>query len=372
MAAQKDTLVKATRRTINYIQQAEDAAMPSQAKKKLRVIMLVDVKLLPKGHLEDHSEKQRELRKTEFDVKEALEALGHEVWPIGVSDDLSTIRGAMDAYKPHIAFNLVEEFRGIGRFDQHVVSYLELKRQAYTGCNPRGLTIARDKALTKIILAYYGLAVPEFAIFPPHSKAKRPEGLRFPLFVKSLTEHGSAGISGASIVHDDKKLMKRIEFINRTTKSTAIVEQYVEGQEIYVGVMGNHRTTVLPPWELSMSALSPNAPLIATDRAKWDPKYQRHMGLKTGPAKLSKPLASHLEALSKQIYILLGMSGYARLDYRLTSDGKAYLLEANPNPQIARDEDFAQSAKHVGLDYEQLLQRLLQFGLMRAASLPKK
>ena len=318
--------------------------MTFRAKRKLRIIMLADEKLLPKGHLEDHSEKQRELRKTEFDVKEALEVLGHEVWPIGVSDDLSTIRGAIDAYKPHIAFNLVEEFEGIGGFDQHVVSYLELRRQAYTGCNPRGLTLARDKAVTKMILAYHGLAVPAFAIFPPGSKARRPEKLSFPLFVKSLTEEGSAGISGASIVHDDEKLMERIEFINRTTKSTAIVEQYLQGREIYVGVMGNDRKTVLAPWEFSMTALSPDAPLIASDRAKWDPEYQRQVGLETGAAKLSKPLARHLATLSRQIYSLLGMSGYARLDYRVTPDGKAYLLEANPNPQIARDEDFAQSA----------------------------
>jgi D-alanine-D-alanine ligase len=297
-----------------------------------------------------------------------LEALGHEVWPIGVSDDLSSIRGAMDAYKPDIAFNLVEEFQGIGRFDQHVVSYLELRRQAYTGCNPRGLTLARDKAVTKIILAYHGLAVPEFAIFPPRSKAQRPERLSFPLFVKSLTEEGSAGISGASIVHNDEKLMERIEFINRTTKSTAIVEQYLEGREIYMGVMDNDRTSVLAPWEFSMSSLAPNAPLIASDRAKWDPAYQRQVGLKTGPAKLTKALARHLAGLSKQIYNLLGMSGYARLDYRVTPDGKAYLLEANPNPQIARDEDFAQSAKHLGLDYEELLQRLLGFGMSYAAA----
>lgn len=330
--------------------------------------MLADEKLLPKGHLEDHSEKQRELRKTEFDVKEALEVLGHEVWPIGVSDDLSTIRGAIDAYKPHIAFNLVEEFEGIGGFDQHVVSYLELRRQAYTGCNPRGLTLARDKAVTKMILAYHGLAVPAFAIFPPGSKARRPEKLSFPLFVKSLTEEGSAGISGASIVHDDEKLMERIEFINRTTKSTAIVEQYLQGREIYVGVMGNDRKTVLAPWEFSMTALSPDAPLIASDRAKWDPEYQRQVGLETGPAKLSKPLARHLATLSRQIYSLLGMSGYARLDYRVTPDGKAYLLEANPNPQIARDEDFAQSAKHIGIDYEELIQRLLGFGMSYAAA----
>lgn len=117
-----------------------------------------------------------------------------------------------------------------------------------------------------------------------------------------------------------------------------------------------------------MTELSPNAPLIASDRAKWDPEYQRQVGLKTGPAKLTKPLARHLVRLSKQIYNLLGMSGYARLDYRVTEEGKAYLLEANPNPQIARDEDFALSAKHLGMDYEELIQRLLQFGMSYAAS----
>ena len=142
------------------------------AKKKLRVIMLADESLLPDGDLKDFSEKQRELRKTEFDVRDAIEALGHDLFSIGVSDDLSTIRGAIDAHKPDIAFNLVEEFAGIGHFDQHVVSYLELRKQPYTGCNPRGLTLARDKALTKKILAYHGLKVPEFATFPKRRAAK--------------------------------------------------------------------------------------------------------------------------------------------------------------------------------------------------------
>jgi D-alanine-D-alanine ligase len=185
--------------------------------KKLRVIMLADESLLPAGDLKDYSEKQRELRKTEFDVRDAIEELGHEVFSIGVSDDLSTIRGAIDAHKPDIVFNLVEEFAGIGHFDQHVVSYLELRKQAYTGCNPRGLTLARDKALTKKILAYHGLKVPEFAIFAKRRPTKRPESLAFPLFVKSLTEEGSVGISGASIVHGDEKLMERVKFIHRTT-----------------------------------------------------------------------------------------------------------------------------------------------------------
>jgi D-alanine-D-alanine ligase len=224
-----------------------------KARKKLRVVMLADEKLLPQGELKDFSEKQRELRKTEFDVRDAIESLGYEVFSIGVSDDLSTIRGAIDAHKPHIAFNLVEEFGGVGHFDAHVVSYLELRKQPYTGCNPRGLTLARDKALTKKILAYHGFKVPAFGIFSARRAVKRAPDLEFPLFVKSLTEEGSAGISGASIVHDDDKLKERVEFIHRTTKSTALAEQFIDGREIYVGVMGNDRVTVLPPWEFSMT-----------------------------------------------------------------------------------------------------------------------
>jgi D-alanine-D-alanine ligase len=335
----------------------------NDAKKKLRVILLAEESLVPNGQLIDLSEKQRELRKTEFDVRDAIETLGHEVLSIGVSDDLSTIRGAIDAHKPDIAFNLLEEFAGVSHFDQHVVSYLELRKQPYTGCNPRGLTLARDKGVTKKILAYHGLKVPEFATFPMGRATKRPKDLAFPLIVKSLTEEGSLGISGASIVHDDDKLRDRVEFIHRTTNSPAVAEQFIEGREIYVGVMGNSRVMTLPPWEFVMTKKDDDRPLIASDRAKWDPEYQRRMGLKTKPAALSKKMEAELAQLSKRIYRLLGMSGYARLDYRVAEDGDAYLLEANPNPQIAKDEDFALSAKHIGIEYPELVERLLRFGI---------
>lgn len=336
------------------------------AKKKLRVILLADESLVPNGELKDFSEKQRELRKTEFDVRDAIETLGHEVVSIGVSDDLSTIRGGIDAHKPDVAFNLLEEFAGISHFDQHVVSYLELRKQPYTGCNPRGLTLARDKALTKKILAYDGVKVPEFAVFPMGRKAKRPQSLEFPLFVKSLTEEGSAGISSASIVNDDEKLMERVEYIHRMTNSPAVAEQYIEGREIYVGVMGNTRFVTLPPWEFVMTKKDDDTPLIASDRVKWDPEYQRQVGLETKPAEISRKMDGELADLSKRIYRLLGMSGYARLDYRVTEAGEAYLLEANPNPQIAKDEDFALSANHMGIEYPELIEQLMRFGMRYA------
>jgi D-alanine-D-alanine ligase len=334
-----------------------------ETRRKLRVILLADEDLLPRGDLNDFSGKERELRKTEFDVRDAIESLGHEIYSIGVSDDLSTIRGAIDAHKPHIAFNLMEEFGGIAHFDAHVVSYLELRKQPYTGCNPRGLMLARDKALTKKILAYHGLKVPGFAIFPQRRSLRRAHGLRFPLFVKSLTEEGSVGISSGSIVHDEKKLTERVAFIHRTTQSTALAEEFIDGREIYVGVMGNDRLTVLPPWEFAMTKKGDGRPLIASSRAKWDPEYQREVGLKTGPADLSRRSRQNLAKASREIYRLLGMSGYARLDYRVTDAEDAYLLEANPNPQIAKDEDFALSAKHDGVDYPELIEELMRFGM---------
>lgn len=334
-----------------------------KSKKKLTVILLADERLLPDGDLSAFSGKERMLRKTEYDVKHAIESLGHKLIPVGISNDLHTIRDAIDAHKPDIVFNLAEEFNHVAHFDQHVVSFLELLRQPYTGCNPRGLTIARDKALTKKILAYDGLKVPEFAIFPMRRTTKRPSELEFPLFVKSLTEEGSIGISGASIVRDDVKLQERVDFIHRTATSAALAEEYIEGREIYVSIMGNERVTVLPPWEFFVENRPEGAPLIATGRGKWDPVYQDQAGVMTGPAEISTKLATKLERLSRDIYRLLGLSGYARLDFRITASEDAYLLEANPNPQIASDEDFASAAEAAGIEYPELIERLIRFGM---------
>jgi len=338
--------------------------VPRRPRKKLSVVLLTDERLVPAGELSDYSEKQRLLRKAEFDVKRAVETLGHQFIAVGLSNDLSTLRGAIDAHKPDIVFNLAEDFGGISHFDQHVVSFLELLRQPYTGCNPRGLTIARDKALTKKILAYDGLKVPEFAIFPMRRATKRPPTLGFPLIVKSLTEEGSIGISGASVVYDDVKLQERVEYIHRTAGSAALAEQFIEGREIYVGMMGNERVTVLPPWEFFVENRKEGVPLIATGRGKWDPGYQDQAGVMTGPAEINEKLATKLEKLSREIYRLLGLSGYARLDFRVTASEDAYLIEANPNPQIAADEDFASSAEHAGIAYPDLIDRIIRYGMI--------
>ena len=337
--------------------------MRFKTKRKLRVIVLVREDLVPPDSFEGYSEKDVELMKTEYDVVSALKSIGHEVWPVGVRSELGVIREAIEEYKPHVAFNLLEEFDGYPLFDQHMVSYLELKKQKYTGCNPRGLTLSHDKALTKKILAYHRIPVPRFAVFPPNRKVQRPNRLTFPLLVKSGIDEGSVGISQASIVRDDEKLAERVQFIHRQTGSQAIAEQFIEGREIYVGVIGNQRLQAYPPWELLMKDLPDGAQNIATDRAKWDPAYQRRVGLITQAARLTAELQTQFEQLSKRIYRLLNLTGYARLDYRLTESGRIYLIEANANPQIARKEDFADSAEHAGVNYEALLQKIITLGM---------
>jgi D-alanine-D-alanine ligase len=181
--------------------------------------------------------------------------------------------------------------------------------------------------------------------------------------VKSLTEEASEGISQASLVRSPEKLIERVAFVHEKTNSAALVEEFIEGREIYVAMFGNDLLTALPPWELTMPNLPRDTPIIATSKAKWDPQYQKRVGLQSAPANLEGGLVKEIERTSKKIYHQLSLSGYARLDYRLDESGRLYFLEANPNPQIARDEDFADSARHAGMEYEELLQKLLTLGL---------
>lgn len=336
--------------------------------KKLRVLALMHPDLVPPPGAAGMSAEDRFRFKTEFDVVSTLQGLGHEVRALGVQDELHPIRDAVEEFKPDIAFNLLEEFQGSVLYDQNVVSLLELLRVPYTGCNPRGLIISREKALSKKLLVYHRIRVPAFHTFPIARKPRRPRSLGFPLIVKSLTEHSSLGISKASIVHDDAGLADRVAFVHRRVKTDAIAEQYIEGREIYVSVMGNERLTAFPPRELFFGSDHSNAPVIATERVKHDPDYQERHGIEQGPADSLPPaVAAALPRLSKRIYRILNLSGYARLDYRVSADGRIWCLEANPNPEIAAEEEFASAALDAGYAYPELLQRLLNLGLKGSA-----
>jgi D-alanine-D-alanine ligase len=330
---------------------------------KLRVLLLLHHYLVPPEDTSGYDLINVEW-KTEFDVLESLRAQGHEVKVVGVKDDLAVIREAVTEWKPHIAFNMLENFHEVGVFDQNVVSYLELLRVPYTGCNPRGLMLSRDKALSKTLLAYHRIPVPEFAVFRVGRAIQRPKRLAFPLIVKSLTQEASIGISQASVVEDDEKLRERVRFIHQRIGTDAIVERFIEGREFYVGVLGNHKLTVFPIWELQFTKMPEELHRIATERVKWSTKYQKRHGIQTGPARdLPDGMEDRIRHLCRRVYRTLDLSGYARIDLRLASDDRVYVLEANPNPQLAYGEDFAESAEHVGISYEALIQRILNCGL---------
>jgi len=329
--------------------------------RKLRVLVLMFV---PPPTIEGVTDKQMAPWKTEYDVCAGLHNLGHLVKPLGVSSDLGVIRNAIVEWKPHITFNLLEEFHGVAVYDHHVVSYLELMRGAYTGCNPRGLMLAHDKPLSKKILSFHRIRVPTFAVFPKRRKIRRPKRLEFPLLVKSAIEEASLGISQASIVSNDDKLRDRIEFIHDHIGTDALVEQYIEGRELYVGVIGNHRLQVFPIWEMLFRNMPDNVANIATAKVKWDSAYQKKMGIDTAAAEdLPDGAVKHIQKLCKRIYHVLELTGYARMDLRLTPEGQVYVLEANPNPNLSYGEDFAESAESAGVSYEELLQRILNLGL---------
>jgi len=334
--------------------------------KKLRVLVLMHPAMIPPDNLEGLTEKESYAWKTEYDVVTTLRKLGHDVRSLGVQDELTPIRTAITEWKPHIVYNLLEEFHGLSEFDQHVVSYLELLQTCYTGCNPRGLVLARDKALSKKLLVYHRIRVPNFAVFPKGYRARRLRGLEFPLIVKSLTEDASLGISQASIVDSDEKLAERVRFIQERSSTAAIVEQFIEGRELYVGVFGNKRLEVLPVWELTFENMPPGSMAIATARVKHNPEYQHKRGIYQQPAESLPPtLAEHIVKTSKRIYRILELDGYARIDYRLSPTGELYFLEANPNPEIAESEEFASAALAAGVPYPNLLQKILNLGLQR-------
>jgi D-alanine-D-alanine ligase len=334
-----------------------------------RALVLMHEALVPPASIKGVPAKEVAEWKTEYDVVAGLTNLGHDVRPLGVSNDLGVLRDAIVDWKPDIHFNLLEEFHGVTIYDQHVVSYLELMQQCYTGCNPRGLMLAHDKALSKKILSYHRISVPDFAVYPIGRVVKRAQRLKFPLLVKSATEEASLGISQASVVSNDEKLKDRVAFVHEQLRTDALVEEYIEGRELYVGVMGNIRLSTLPIWEMLFTKMPDGAAHIATAKVKWDHDYQARNGITTRAAKeLPTGLEEYLPRLCKRIYRLLSLSGYARLDFRLKEDGRVYLLEANPNPNIAYGEDFAESANLGGMGFEELLQRIVNLGFRYRAN----
>jgi len=332
--------------------------------RKHRVLLMVHEALVPPDDVSGLSETEIDRFRTEYNVMSTLHNLGHDVRVIGIGDQLTELGNSIRDWKPHIVFNLLDEFSGIDSYDHYVVAYLELRRQLYTGCNPRGMMLSRDKVLTKQVLTSHRIAVPRFQLFPYGRRFREPKRLKFPLFVKSATEDASLGIAQASVVEDMQSLRDRVEFIHSHVQSDALVEEYIDGRELYIGVIGNQRLTTFPVWEIDFGNLTRVQARISTRAVKWNRKYQERHGISTSKARnLSEEQLGQLVRLAKRVYRALHMTGYARLDLRMREDGKVFLLEANANPDLTYGEDFAESAAAAGLSYEDLIKRIVSLGL---------
>jgi D-alanine-D-alanine ligase len=333
-------------------------------KKKLKVLALFDAIRPTKIDQDLSKEMKTEDWKTEANVLAALGTLGHPTEHLAIFDNLDLLRQKMESFAPDVIFNLADQFKNNRGFDQNIASLLEMQGVPFTGCGATGLVLSKHKGTSKKILGYHHIHVPNFVVIPRGQRIARLKKPKFPLLVKPVKEEASYGISQASFVTSDEQFRERVAFIHESHDSDVIAEEYIEGRELYVSVMGNAKLTVFPIRELVFREVPPDEPKIATYRAKWDEEYRKRWGLQNQfPEDLAPALIAEIDDIGKRIYRLLTIEGYARIDLRLTSDNKVYFIEANPNPILAEDEDFAQAAAKAGLPYPKLIDRIIGIGM---------
>jgi D-alanine-D-alanine ligase len=333
-------------------------------KKKLKVLVLFDGSGPTTIDQDFSAEMKTEDWKTEANVMAALGTLGHTAEHLAIFDDVDLLRQKVETFAPDVLFNLVEQFKKNPGFDQNIVSLLEMQGVPFTGCGATGLTLCKHKGISKKILGYHHILVPNFVVIPRGQRIPRLTRPKFPLVVKPVKEEASYGISRPSFVETDEQFRERVTFIHERYNSAVIAEEYIDGRELYASMIGNVRLTVFPIRELIFRQVPANEPKIATFKAKWDDEYRKRWGLENQFAEgLDPALVAEIEDTCKRIYRLLTIEGYARIDLRLTADNKVYFIEANPNPHLAADEDFAQSAEKAGLTYPQLINALIRLGM---------
>jgi D-alanine-D-alanine ligase len=324
----------------------------------MKILLLFDLSIPLKP------EQYAEYLKTEDWASEAhiiatLKKLGHEVSPLGIHDDLEPFLQEVKANRPDLIFNLSEAFRGDRHYEPHIASLIELLDVPYTGSSAHALNICKDKGLAKKILSFHRVRVPHFVLSRKASPIRSLGDLKFPVFIKPLNLEASEGISQLSFAESMKDALDRVRYLHDRFETDVIVEEYIDGRELYVGVIGNERLATLPPRELFFREVPEGEPKFASFKAKWDDDYRKKWGIKTGTANLSEEMKERLDETCKKIYRVLGLGGYGRIDLRVTESGELFCIEANPNPSIEKDGDFALSAIKSGMSYEDLIQKII-------------
>ncbi|MBX3146761.1 MAG: ATP-grasp domain-containing protein [Gemmatimonadales bacterium] len=306
----------------------------------------------------------------EYQVTAALEANGHETLMIGVYDDLRVVLDACLEWKPDLVVNCAEAFRD-PRNDYVFPALLDSIGVRYTGSPAQGLLVSRDKAMSKKVLAYHGIRVPGFTTFRLGETVSEAPTMPFPLIVKPLSSDASVGIAQASVVNDVASLAERVGFVHQRYQQPAIVEEFVAGRELYAGVLGNGPgLQVLPLTELVFDK-EMNAPeeRIATSSTKWDEPYRLRRRIRYQFARpVSAAAREQIEWICRTACRALWLCDYARIDVRLTDNDEVWVLEANANPYISEGHEFANSAEKIGLDYHQLIERIVTDAMARYAN----
>lgn len=329
------------------------------------VTVMMDAGYIPAG---DPEFKGNGAEKTaEHYVVNALRRLGHQVSILGVNDDIGSLVRHLTENRPKLVFNLTEQFRSDRRLDKNLVGLLEMLDLPYTGTGPAGLFLSRHKGLCKQLLSSRKIQVPGYAVLLQGNVIRVPRSLKYPLVVKPEYEDGSEGIHNASLVKNAAELVERVRLVHEKFKQPAIAEEYVEGREFYISILGNDRLTVLPPRELTFGKADNGGPVLATYRVKWNTRYRDKWGIKFDFTRLEESLWRSIVRISKKAYQLCQMHDYGRIDLRVTPESRIVILEVNPNPNIAADDELAESAKQAGIGYRDLIARIVSLCLKRCA-----
>lgn len=336
--------------------------------RKLRVLVLCDFTQPVAPGYDFTEDLKSEGMATERDVLGALTELGHEARLFGVHDDLLPLITLLKNEPPDLVFNLSEAFRRDRRHEPHLAGVLELMGVTYTGADPAALSLCKQKAVAKKILTYHRIKTPHFAVSTVRRPLKRIRHLRYPVFVKPAGTESSVGIAQAALAEDEKSALERLRFIHESVGVDALVEEYVDGREVYGGVLGNDRLQVLPLVELLIGDVPigaeetpAGAPRFFTYKAKWDEAYRKKWSIGSGPPRdLDPAIELRIRESVKRAARVLQVRGYARVDLRVTDQGEVHVIEVNPNPGLAHDDEFARAAARAGLGYPALIDKIVR------------
>ncbi|HVJ86505.1 MAG TPA: ATP-grasp domain-containing protein [Caulifigura sp.] len=299
-------------------------------------------------------------------VAEALTAAGHSTSILTSRDDVAQLVQVVRDAKPDLVFNLLESFNNdmIGG-SMGVAGVLDLLQVPYTGGGPGEIYLQEDKSLAKKLLDFEDVKYPDFASFTPNADFETGGNLRMPLFVKPQRMEASQGIDEKSLVHSTQELMERVLKIHKTIGDAALAEEYIEGRELYVGVLGNGQPVAFPPIELDFSGLPEGAPKVADRAAKWDETSDRFKGTKSVVANLPSDLRARVQKVAIDAYRAVRVRDYGRVDIRVTEGGEIYVIEVNASCYLEKSSEFAMAAKEQGLEYNDLINRIADLALER-------